>query len=264
MRARRLVGKLYNVLLATQVVAGFLAVFIGGLQKADKAQIDELARSLPGLAAAAKGLQDRAWWLLPALLIASGGIGLLKKVLGPPWLWQTVHSYLDVFREDAFNVGPHDAIHHHRVTLFKHVGWCWKWAQWPWIGWMVPVERSGHTTQSKISVFRAPDDADRAEGVAGMTWARKAEVAVSHLPDLETDNSDEAFKAYAKATGVSVDRLRRKVPKSRSYCGFPIEVKGHLWGVLVLDSRSPQGVHDQHQLFFRPLGKYLGKLLERV
>lgn len=263
-RARRSVGNLYSAILGVQVGAGFTAVLIGGLQKADTESISRLATAAPRLASFAVGLQQASWWLLPTLLIVSGGLGLLKKLLGPPWLWQTVHSYLDVFREDVFNFGPDDAVHHHRVTLFKYVGWCWRLEKWPWSGWLVPVERSGHTTQSQISVFRAPDDADHAEGVAGMTWARRGQVMVSHLPDLEASPSDDAFRAYSRATGVSVADLKRKVPRARSYCGLPVEVKGNLWGVLIFDSRSPDGINHDSQVLFRPLGKYLGKLLERV
>jgi len=194
----------------------------------------------------------------------SGGLGLLKKLLGPPWLWNTVHSYLDSFREEAFNVGLDDAQHHHRVTLFRYKPWYWHFRRWPWSGWLVPVERSGHTTQASISVYRAPDDADKAEGVAGMTWARRRIVNVSNLPDLSEDPSRDDMQRYAKATGMNLEVVKKKRPKARSFCGIPVEIKGEVWGVLVLDSRSADGINTNSQILYRPLGKFLAKILERV
>jgi hypothetical protein len=264
MRARRVIGWAHTALLGAQILAGFLVVVVGGIQRANEKSIEEFRSHWVLGADIAGGAQTAAWWLLPLLIIVSGVLGLLRKLIGPPWLWHTVHSYLDTFRDEAFEVGPDDDLHHHRVTLFRHVGWCWRFAKWPWSGWLVPVERSGHTTQSSISVFKAPDDADNAEGVAGRTWARRRIMMVSNLPDLGAETSEDALKRYCEATGISVDWARKRRPRARSFCGMPVEVKGQLWGVIVLDSRSPNGIKAESQLSYRPLGKYLGKILERV
>jgi hypothetical protein len=264
MRLRRTIGQLYNALLSIQVLAGFSAVLVGGVQKADANSLAKIAAVAPEVQRSLAWLQTSAWWLLPSLLVVSGGLGLLKKLLGPPWLWNTVHSYLDSFREEAFNVGSDDAEHHHRVTLFRYRSWRWRFCRWPWSGWLVPVERSGHTTQASVSVYRAPDDADRAEGVAGMTWARRKVVNVTNLPDLSDNPSREDMQRYAKASGMTLEAVRKKLPKARSFCGIPVETKAGVWGVLILDSRSADGINANSQTLYRPLGKFLAKLLERV
>jgi hypothetical protein len=261
MLARRFVSRAYNAFLAAQIVAGVAAAVIGAILKADSQALAQRSIALSEFVTWAQGV---AWWVLPLLLVLSGTLGFVRKLLGPPWLWKAIHGYLDVFQADAFNRGPDDAQHHHRVTLFKHVGWCWILRRWPWSGWLIAVERSGHTTQTNISSFRAPDDADQAEGVAGMTWARNREVGVTKLPDLAGSPTDDDFRTYAKGSFLSVEQLKKKIPKARSMYGIPVEVKGALWGVIVLDSRSPDGIRSDVQTFYRPLGKFLPKLLERL
>jgi hypothetical protein len=171
---------------------------------------------------------------------------------------------LDYYRAEVFAVGADDAMHHHRVTLFRYKGWCLVRRQWPWSGWLLAQERSGHTTRIGISIFKAPDDADQAEGVAGKTWAKAGVVNVSHLPDLDDAPQEKDFESYSRATGVSVEWLKKRRPKARSFCGIPVEVKGASWGVIVLDSRNPDGIPVSSEVHFRPVGRILGKLLERV
>ena len=202
-------------------------------------------------------------WLLPILVLVSGALGTIRRVVGPPWVWDAVHHSLDALQRDVFETEKEDALHHHRVTLFKRVGWRWCFAKWPWSGWLLPVERSGHTTQLTRAAFRAPDDADNAEGVAGLTWASNRVRVIENLPDLSVGR-DEDFEAYARATGVTVSWLKSNMPKSRSFGGIPVEVKSKLWGVLILDSRSPNGIKKDSTNLYRPMSKVLAKLLERV
>lgn len=264
MRLRRALSWFYSLALWAQIAAGAVIASIGGLQKADIPDLRLKAPGLAGLFDYLTALQSNAWWVLPVLAILAGILGLLRKHLGSPWLWGAVHQHLDVIRELAFNLQPNDAVHHHRVTLFKHVPWAWCLRKWPWSGWLVAVERSGHTTQNSIAFFRAPDNPDHAEGVAGMTWARNGTVAVSKLPQLTAQSTDEELKAYSAAAGVSVEWLRRRLPQAQSICGIPVEVKGRLWGVIVLDSRSPTGLAEGGQVMYKPASKLLAKLLERL
>jgi hypothetical protein len=261
MVARRIVGRLYNFFLALQVATGTAVVIIGAVLRVDA---NTAATHGVLFKEVVKDLQQSAWVFLPTLLIASGLLGLARKILSPPWLWQTVHTYLDVFRADVFDSATDGAYHHHRVTLFRYVKWRFSLRAVPWAGWLVPVERSGHTTQSHISCFLAPDDADRAEGIAGKTWARNRVCGISNLPDLSNNPSSDELAEYAEQSGLSVHQLRKKMPKTRSMFGIPVEVKGNLWGVIVVDSRSPDGIKRDVETIYRPLGKFLPKLLERV
>lgn len=264
MRARTAINLFFNVALGAQIFAGGLVVVLGGLQKADLDKFQAALNPPAWLISSLVSVKDNGWWILPVVSIFAGAIGLLRKLLGSPWLWSYVQTLLNTMAQSAFNVKETDGGHYHRVTLFKHVPWLWCCRKWPWNGWLVAVERSGHTSQSGIAYFRAPDNADQAEGVAGITWARNKMVMISNLPDLRDSPADEDFEAYSKATFVSVARLRASLTGSRAFCGVPIEVKGRLWGVLVLDSRSPDGIREDGKLLYMPVSKLLGKVLENL
>jgi hypothetical protein len=134
------------------------------------------------------------------------------------------------------------------------------------------MARSSHTTRRGIATFRAPDDADRAEGVAGRTWVKNDALFVSGLPDLIADAADGAFGAYAKSTWVSIEWLKERLkkkkgrPLARSYGGYPVLVSGKPWGVLLLDSRSENGVtkqsYENARDYYKMLARFLGQLLE--
>jgi len=119
-------------------------------------------------------------------------------------------------------------------------------------------------------VFLAPDDADAAEGVAGLAWSCNKMIPVSELPDLYADQTDENIRVYATRTWLSPDlvkkRLNKRYAMARSYLGIPIEVKGKRWGVLVLDSRGSDGILKPEGLrydTYKVMAKFLERLLER-
>jgi hypothetical protein len=264
MRFRRWLSFFYSFALWAQVAAGALVAIFGGLQKADLVAMQKKAPTLDWLFGFLGSLQANIWWQLPLMAVLAGVLGLLRKHLGSPWLWDAVKFHLDAIRETAFAISDDDAQHHHRVTLFKHVKWSFCCRQWPWSGWLVAVERSGHTTRSGVLKFKAPDNADEAEGVAGLTWARNRVVRVSKLPDLTENSGEDQLETYAKNTGLKVDDVRKWLPKARSLTGIPVEVGGRLWGIIVLDSRRPDAIVQQHENSHRLVGKLLGKLLEKL
>jgi GAF domain-containing protein len=60
--------------------------------------------------------------------------------------------------------------------------------------------------------------------------------------------------------------MRKRLSMARSYLGIPIEVKGERWGVIVLDSRSPNGIRPPEGLpydTYRVMAKFLEQMLER-
>lgn len=217
--------------------------------------------------------QDNAWKWLFWLIIVAGAAQLLQRYWGPPWRWTLIEQMLSELRQYVFGGMKDSEEHHHRVTLFKRVRWCWTGYP-PWGGWVIPMARSSHTTRHGIAKFRAPDDADRAEGVAGRTWAKNDALFVSGLPDLVADESDGALSTYAKSTGISVGwlkgRLQRKKnrPLARSYGGYPVLVAGKPWGVLLLDSRSDQALtqesYEKTRDYYKMVARFLGQLLERA
>jgi GAF domain-containing protein len=209
-------------------------------------------------------LQQTAWLIIPLLTVGLGLMQVARSMAGPPWIWETVHYLLDRFQEHVFEKQVGTPLHYHRVTLFRHIRLRRSLCRWPWSGWLVPVERSGHTTRKSRAAFLAPDDADRAEGIAGQTWAQKRVVIVEDLPDISGTPSLGLLEDYARKTWVSVEWLQNRSQHARSFCGIPVEVKGRLWGVIVLDSRSPDAIDQDAVKVHSLIGRYLGKLLERA
>ena len=112
------------------------------------------------------------------------------------------------------------------------------------------------------SAFRIPDAADRVEGIAGRTWAKKGVVSVGNLPDPHSSPADE--REYATSTYVSITWLRRRRgQQARSLVGIPMEVKGRIWGVLVLDSRDPTVIGQKTIRAYYSIASILASLLEK-
>jgi hypothetical protein len=86
----------------------------------------------------------------------------------------------------------------------------------------------------------------------------------SGLPDINGFPSLAQLGDYAQKTWVSIEWLQRRSQHSRAFCGIPVEVKGRMWGVIVLDSRSPDAIDQEAVNVYRLVGRYLGKLLERA
>lgn len=213
-------------------------------------------------------VQNRAWILIVAATLSLVVAGVFRRVVGPPWVWAAIHRQLDLFQEYAFSDQVGDMLHDHRVTLFKHVRWRWCLKKWPWSGWLVPVERSGHTTRRTSAAFRAPDDANRAEGVAGAAWASRSAVPVVDLPDLSGAPTADNLRAYADRTFVPIewveDYRRRGRPLAQSFVGIPVEVTGKRWGVLVLDSKREVRSTQTTLKLYTLIARSLATLLERT
>jgi hypothetical protein len=264
MRFRKLTNALYYTALWSNIAAGSMVVILGGIRNADVDTLQAKLGITQGFADLLVSLKDSAWMTLPILAILSGLLALILKMVGPPWLWNVVHVILDQLRNSALQFNPQDPIHYHRVTLFKRVQWLWCRKFWPWDGWLVAVERSGHTTRNRVSFFRAPDEADKAEGIAGRVWASDATFKTENLPDISEVSPEADVKVYADRANISVETVRKRLPKARSIGGFPIEVKGKRWGVLILDSRNPQAITELGEAMLTPMGKTLSKLLEKL
>lgn len=236
---------------------GFIVAIFAALLKANPNEAPLL------FAGAISKVHAYAWIMIPLATLAMALAKLVRQTIGPPRIWAAIHSLLSDFRNHVFE--QHDGpLHYHRATLFKHVGWRWSLTSWPHAGWLKAVERSGHTTRKKVVIFKAPDNADDAEGVAGQTWARNGTIIRRNLPELGDEPSDRAIGEYGEKSWVSTEWIRKNKPQARSLLGIPVEVKGKLWGVLVLDSRDPVGVPNEIPKHYRLVARVLGKLLEGV
>lgn len=229
-----------------------------------------------GLAALNKAHPDSWTWLSPAFRTifkqaATGWPIPLILVLAPTVAWlrrktdksklDAVHGLLNTFRDEVFKSVDFELEQHRRVTLFKYKPFCMR--RWPWNhGWLVPIERSGSLTRKTSAIFRAPDDGEQGEGVAGRVWSRKRLVYVGNLPDLRTNPTDQDFDDYAAKSFMQAEDLRTKRPQARSLCGLHIEVDSSPWGVLVIDSVHPNLSQRKVEQAFPLLANALSRLLK--
>lgn len=267
MRRSSLWGAVYNTAGWLYWIGGAGAIAAAACLKADANRLGEKSAAL---GSAIAWIQGTAWITIITFSLMSGLGRLIRRFVGAPWVWEAIHHLLDQMQRLAFQKLPAGTAppHHHRATLFKSVPWYRVPPRlWSCRRWLVPVERSGHTTRECRVAFKIPDRADDVEGVAGRTWALNQVHVIRSLPDLwATGDADEqATSDYAKRTYVSPAWVRAQRPQARSYCGIPVEVRGRLWGVLVLDSRDP-GVLDPTDAHgvFTVIGRLLSKLLERT
>ena len=229
---------------------------------------ENLESTHPVLATAATLADDWAWLGIFACSCVVGGCAWAIQNLGDPRIHAVVDEVLNRFRDGVFGHDDGDYAHH-RVTLFKHhgfrlLGFDINERGWPLSGWLVPIARSGHTAQKTNVRFLAPDNTDRARGIAGRAWAALSKTAsATSLPDVQRNPTSADIQQYAEQTNVTESWVKKRRPGTRSMVGFTIETpNGKPWGVLVVDSRKPDLDLVQARVLYRHHGKVLGQLVE--
>ena len=254
-------------------------VAAGSLAASTQVDLAEYETSRPLLYHLLKFTLSWAWlaWILTASVALAE---VVRRKIGMPWVWVGIHRILDVYAQQVFKDSI-DTDEFSRVTLFqyKKLRWDWFcfWREWfrfcPWGGWLVPVERSGHTYRKRGTCFKAPDAADKAKGISGIVWASKRIVTVEGLPNLCEDCDETELslrvKDYAELTWTTPewvsDRIKGKKSLERSFCGIPVEVGNKMWGVIVVSSRSPSSLESQSlKMFTQFAAGVLDPLLERA
>lgn len=257
-----------------QIVAMAIGVVVGALLKYELSPTPYLLQGWHVLVNDLAVLtQPIAWIVVPTSALLVGACETGRKMIGAPWLWGVVKVALDTLRRDLFD-GHNAPDHHHRITLFRYRGWILRPCRWPGSGWLVPVARSGHSTQKTGTKFRAPSEPTRAEGIAGRSYVTKGTLFVpppnaAPLPRVGKDASAPEIEEYAKRTFIDQRWITRQLEKRddelpRSYVGFLIEVKGKPWGVIVIDSAEPALDPKLVQRGFNLIGGTLSKVLEGV
>jgi hypothetical protein len=196
----------------------------------------------------------------------------LRRFLRSPVTWELVHKLLTQLQKSVFK-DVDDGRYNHRVTLFvKSRGFRWGWP--PWHSYLVPAERSGSHDRSSTTRFLCePEKQGRKhEGVAGQTWVQEKIIEVKDLPDLYGDMDDGArevaIQEYAKKSWVPVAWVRKRIKNNgtmaRSFVGIPVEIRGRMAGVVILDSRNPRLPNrNKYQSAYDLVAKLLGELLEK-
>ncbi len=161
---------------------------------------------------------------------------LLQEIVYPVRKAQ-VKGILDALAETYFKDEPEAQKYFHRVTLFRArlrkrflVAYC----------------RSGVQYQGGIQWLKINSDNENAnEGIAGRAWFTNTTVAVADLPECPDpwNNGDQRCQEYVQRGGIPAKKAARLHVKSRSLLATPVRnTKGAQWGVLVLDSREPDGI----------------------
>lgn len=258
----------------TAVYVICLALAAGGTALLRLTPID--LRSYPSLVETFADFCKQYSWAVVVLPVLAGAAKAGAERLRANWLKHVVQSTLTQMADQMF--GRHGgATDEHRATLFVHRKFAfwgtfpWKLHRHPWSGWLVPVVRSGHTTQKVRSCFLAPDRAANSEGVAGLVWRKKMTVTVQDLDAITSQSPSSDVSTYISRSlcpeaWVEL-RLRNGDAVPRALRGIPVEVDNNLWGVIVLDSKHPQpfdadpsGSGDLTRMF----SFTLSKLLERA
>lgn len=209
-------------------------------------------------------------------------ISFLYRLMGDPWVWEKIKFILDEYQGKAFQQNPDDSSDHHRITLFKFKKNCFFVKHWssssplkPWgtkkifSSFLVPVLRSGHLSQKSSAVFYISDDSDNCEGIAAKAWSNRRAVVTDSLPYLKPgDPKSRDVATYSKITNCDKAMIMKYMdsgrPMPRSIAAIPIIVFGDMWGVIVLDSRHPNGVSSDSVLNFELTVALVGQLLEKA
>jgi hypothetical protein len=213
----------------------------------------------------------QGWWLIIVASLLAAFCAWVQKRVGAPETWEILHSLLNGIRDHVFS--QPEMPDYHRVTLFQSrwhknrrdiFGLCRRIAGSP-KKWLVPVVRSGHTSQETTTCFQIGDADAACQGVAGQAWFRNQMVSVSDLPDLAADASQTQIEAYASRTFVDAAKIQAKRPHARSLLAVPLLLKGELWGVLVFDSRNPARIDGTTVgTLFKMLSTHLSDIIEKI
>ena len=168
-----------------------------------------------------------------------------------------IKAVLDSAHKVYFEDVPEDARYLHRVTLFKarrHLRDLGFLNSDGWKRRLRVFARSGTAYQQSKTLFRVDDEnEEQNEGIAGRAWFINAQCTVCDLPEWpngSTAGADpgvgEARSTYARKSYLSADKAGRLNVKSRSIGAHVVRHRtGDRWGVLVFDSKEPNGLSDR-------------------
>ena len=204
----------YKIARIVQVAVLAISAIAGGLLKLDA---DEVKKRVSAEAAIyVVAVQGSIWWIIPIATGLIAGCEGVRKLIGPPWAWESVQRILDNFHREAFNEAPAPNLQQLPVcqlTLYRRVKILWRGFSWwrkrhahdchpddcrrnRYSGWLVPVARAWkYKDQSTRTVFLCPDDAKNSEGVPGLVWWRRKVWPVKDLPVLDPALTDDQLAA---------------------------------------------------------------------
>lgn len=198
--------------------------------------------------------------ILPIFLFAMGGlIGKATQSGLERWMsdHKAIKGVLDAAHTTYFQGVPEKDRYLHRVTLFqarRHFRDFPFLKLWQYRSLWKPAlrmqSRSG-TAYQRSAPRLAIDDENEAgnDGVAGRAWFANAEwiaVDLPEWPDPEPadPSCNETCIDYATKGYMRVQTCAKIKVKSRSVTASVVRKAGDRWGVVVFDSRDPNGVSE--------------------
>jgi hypothetical protein len=180
-------------------------------------------------------------WGPAVIVIAVGALTVIEayRRFNDPWKWKAIQSCLDGLSQVVFAGAPYqDGFEHeHRITTFRLQRGCLQLLKPCTERWFVPIARSGSLKKKTRSIFRYSDNPKCIEGIVGRAWCQPGKwYQPSHIPELSSSMTPQAEADYVNKTNYSIDKARAKRYDARSYAAITMELRGNLWGVLVLDS----------------------------
>lgn len=223
-----------------------------------------------------------AIWIRPAVEWLQS-VGVAVVVICSIWLWaaqwlkammgdavtsELVKFLLEELRSDVFSINANPVANRDRVTLFKFRSYRLRCCCFPVFDWLCAIERTGHMRGSR-RWFRVNEDGQGehgVEGIAGKAYVEGVLVLADNLPAIEKNSPLEVKKLYADKTFVPLKWVEKRAGRlAQSLCGIPVEVKGQVWGVIVIDSAGCSlGKREKIERFYQKNAKILSKLLEKL
>jgi hypothetical protein len=212
---------------------------------------DEFAKAL------LLSLQRNYFALVFGLSAAGLAVKLAQKLLGR---WAISHAAMKTVLDSAHklyfaDVEP-ERMYLHRVTLLRprrHIADAPRnpFKDRTWRRRLRMYCRSGTQFQQSRTRFLVDDNDELAnEGIAGRAWFTNAQAMAVNLPEWPNPtppdpSADATCMAYAAAGSLPVRSAAALKVHSRSVHATVVRTKaGERWGVVVFDSREPDGVSD--------------------
>ena len=191
------------------------------------------------------------------LIIAVLGLAIIVAKATQDWLTRSditrLKSMIDSLHAAYFVGVPEVERYHNRVTLFK--------ANRRRTA-LEAICRSGTQYPRGIQPLLVSDDAEAAnEGVAGHAWFTNSTVCRTNLPDCASPcvDTNADCQLYAHEGLLPITKARNLHVRSRSLLATPVRDRaGNRWGVLVLDSRRPDGIDNAKEALVTSMAAAIG------
>lgn len=208
-----------------------------------------------------------AWFsvVVPTFVVCASALRYTRRRITDPEDHERLQGLLTHLHNQMF---PDEPDERSRITLFRFERL--QFRRWPWCprrgGWLVAIKRSGDMHQDFDKArFQVGVDLTSTCGIAGKAWCDIADAVVIGLPDVHSRKpTKKDIDRYADLTHMSVESVKVRRPRSRSFYGMKIRAKNKKWGVVLVDSSEPQLHTDSIVQVFRSTEGVLSYYVTKV